>query len=211
MCLLLGHNRYRSLSWRQHTTILFTSLALSQCVWMKYHSKRGTSLMFNCYSSVWVCFTARCVCPGSMGRHSHSQCWWIIPKFITSAQYFPASCLKEESSRRIAVMYSGWPPLSEETGNQPPFFFFFVLFFNPHQRGAKGETAFPRSPSLIIAFWEQAHINFCHPKHHLVLLSHGLVLIHQQTPAVPPGWGKTGPVWLCCRARGLHPRGSDTN
>lgn len=78
------------------------------------------------------------------------------------------------------------PPLSKERRNQPffpPSFWFSI----PHQRGAKGGTAFPCSPSLIIAFWEQVHINFCHPKHHLVLLCHGLVLIHQQTSAVPPG------------------------
>lgn len=78
-------------------------------------------------------------------------------------------------------MYSGWPPHSEERRNLFLFFFFSI------KEEQKGGTAFPCSPSLIIAFWEQAHINFCHPKHHLVLLCHGLVLIHQQTPAVPPG------------------------
>lgn len=82
-------------------------------------------------------------------------------------------------------MYSGWPPLSKARRNQP--FFFFFCFSIPIKEEQKGGTAFPCSPSLIIAFWEQAHINFCHPKHHLVLLCHGLVLIHQQTPAVPPG------------------------
>lgn len=92
-----------------------------------------------------------------------------------------------KSKRRIAVMYSGWPPLSKERRNQPFFFLFFFCFSIPIKEEQKGGTAFPCSPSLIIAFWEQAHINFCHPKHHLVLLCHGLVLIHQQTPAVPPG------------------------
>lgn len=77
-------------------------------------------------------------------------------------------------------MYSGWPPLSKERRTS-------FLLFSPLQSGLKGGTAFPCSASLIIAFWEQAHINFCHPKHHLVLLCHSLVLIHQQTPTVPPG------------------------
>lgn len=116
----------------------------------------------------------------------------MIPKFIASAWYFPAFRLRKKFKRKkkeewIAVMYSGWPPLSKERRNQPLFFSPPFLGFNPRQRGAKGGTAFPCSPSLIIAFWEQVHINFCHPKHHLVLLCHGLVLIHQQTSAVPPG------------------------
>lgn len=93
-----------------------------------------------------------------------------------------------KSKRRRAVMYSGWPPLSKDGRNQPYLFIYLVFCFSiPIKEEQKGGTAFPHSPSLIIAFWEQAHINFCHPKHHLVLLRHGLVLIHQQTPAVPPG------------------------
>lgn len=77
--------------------------------------------------------------------------------------------------------------------NQPPptFFppFFPMLLLSPHQsgatkreRGKKKETAFRRSASLITAFRKLPHINFCHPKHHLVLLRRGLALIHQPTP-----------------------------
>lgn len=36
-----------------------------------------------------------CICEDfATGQYSRSQCYWMVPKFITSARYFPASCLR---------------------------------------------------------------------------------------------------------------------
>lgn len=87
-------------------------------------------------------------------------------------------------------MYSGWPLLSRENGNS-------LLLFNPHQSGVKGGTAFPCSLPLIIAFFKQVRINFCHPKHHRVLLQHRSLLIHHQLLPVSLHWAETGwIVWI---------------
>lgn len=87
-------------------------------------------------------------------------------------------------------MYSGWPLLSRENENS-------LLLFNPHQSGVKGGTAFPCSLPLIIAFFEQVRINFCHPKHHRVLLQHRSLLIHHQLLPVSLRCAETGwIVWI---------------
>ena len=87
-------------------------------------------------------------------------------------------------------MYSGWPLLSRENENS-------LLLFNPHQSGVKGGTAFPRSLPLIIAFFKQVRINFCHPKHHRALLQHRSLLIHHQLLPVSLHWAETGwIVWI---------------
>lgn len=87
-------------------------------------------------------------------------------------------------------MYSGWPLLSRENENS-------LLLFNPHQSGVKGGTAFPCSLPLIIAFFKQVRINFCHPKHHRVLLQHRSLLIHHQLLPVSLHWAETGwIVWI---------------
>lgn len=87
-------------------------------------------------------------------------------------------------------MYSGWPLLSRENENS-------LLLFSPHQSGVKGGTAFPCSLPLIIAFFEQVRINFCHPKHHRVLLQHRSLLIHHQLLPVSLRWAETGwIVWI---------------
>lgn len=87
-------------------------------------------------------------------------------------------------------MYSVWPLLSTENENS-------LLLFNPHQSGVKGGTAFPCSLPLIIAFFKQVRINFCHPKHHRVLLQHRSLLIHHQLLPVSLHWAETGwIVWI---------------
>lgn len=87
-------------------------------------------------------------------------------------------------------MYSGWPLLARENENS-------LLLFNPHQSGVKGGTAFPCSLPLIIAFFKQVRINFCHPKHHRVLLQHRSLLIHHQLLPVSLHWAETGwIVWI---------------
>lgn len=87
-------------------------------------------------------------------------------------------------------MYSAWPLLSRENENS-------LLLFNPHQSGVKGGTAFPCSLPLIIAFFKQVRINFCHPKHHRVLLQHRSLLIHHQLLPVSLHWAETGwIVWI---------------
>lgn len=87
-------------------------------------------------------------------------------------------------------MYSGWPLLVRENENS-------LLLFNPHQSGVKGGTAFPCSLPLIIAFFKQVRINFCHPKHHRVLLQHRSLLIHHQLLPVSLHWAETGwIVWI---------------
>lgn len=87
-------------------------------------------------------------------------------------------------------MYSGWPLLVQENENS-------LLLFNPHQSGVKGGTAFPCSLPLIIAFFKQVRINFCHPKHHRVLLQHRSLLIHHQLLPVSLHWAETGwIVWI---------------
>lgn len=91
---------------------------------------------------------------------------------------------------KIAIMYSVWPLLSTENENS-------LLLFNPHQSGVKGGTAFPCSLPLIIAFFKQVRINFCHPKHHRVLLQHRSLLIHHQLLPVSLHWAETGwIVWI---------------
>lgn len=50
-----------------------------------------------------------------------------------------------KTERRIAVMNSGWPPLSKNGAHFMYFFNIFFCFFNPHQRGAKKEGQ--RSPA----------------------------------------------------------------
>lgn len=84
-------------------------------------------------------------------------------------------------------MYSGWPLPARENENS-------LLLFNPHQSGVKGGTAFPCSLPLIIAFFKQVRINFCHPKHHRVLLQHRSLLIHHQLLPVSLHWAETG--WI---------------
>lgn len=87
-------------------------------------------------------------------------------------------------------MYSVWPLLSTENENS-------LLLFNPHQSGVKEGTAFPCSLPLIIAFFKQVRINFCHPKHHRVLLQHRSLLIHHQLLPVSLHWAETGwIVWI---------------
>lgn len=87
-------------------------------------------------------------------------------------------------------MYSGWPLLSRANENS-------LLLFSPHQSGVKGGTAFPCSLPLIIAFFKQVRINFCHPKHHRVLLQHRSLLIHHQLLPVSLHWAETGwIVWI---------------
>lgn len=87
-------------------------------------------------------------------------------------------------------MCSVWPLLSTENENS-------LLLFNPHQSGVKGGTAFPCSLPLIIAFFKQVRINFCHPKHHRVLLQHRSLLIHHQLLPVSLHWAETGwIVWI---------------
>lgn len=87
-------------------------------------------------------------------------------------------------------MYSGWPLLVRENENS-------LLLFNPHQSGVKGGTAFPCSLPLIIAFFKQVRINFCHPKHHRVLLQHRSLLIQHQLLPVSLHWAETGwIVWI---------------
>lgn len=87
-------------------------------------------------------------------------------------------------------MYSGWPLLVWENENS-------LLLFNPHQSGVKGGTAFPCSLPLIIAFFKQVRINFCHPKHHRVLLQHRSLLIQHQLLPVSLHWAETGwIVWI---------------
>lgn len=91
---------------------------------------------------------------------------------------------------KIAIMYSVWPLLSTENENS-------LLLFNPHQSGVKGGTAFLCSLPLIIAFFKQVRINFCHPKHHRVLLQQRSLLIHHQLLPVSLHWAETGwIVWI---------------
>lgn len=90
----------------------------------------------------------------------------------------------------MAIMYSGWPLLLKRMNTA-------FCFSIPHQSGVKGGTAFPRSLPLIIAFFKQVRINFCHPKHHWVLLQCRSLLIHHQLLPVSVHWAETGWfVWI---------------
>lgn len=167
MCLLLGHKRYRSLSRQQHTTILFTRFGCkSMCVFEIPYEKRCSGINWNNKITTALFHSERFLneaCKIYMLPSAFNYYGWAVRQKGIQVASGGATCLYNDgtmlvyqsnqslqalrpflppalgrSKRRIAVMYSGWPPLSKERRN-----LFFFLHFNPHQRGAKRRHSIP--------------------------------------------------------------------
>lgn len=121
MCLLLGHNRYRSLSWQQHTTILFGPESICLCVCVCEHQLltlllTSKLLLYQCIffkmflHTLWKTFLRLSV---------------IFRLFIITSENLHRYLFWGKIWRRIAVTNSGWPPLSK---NDAHFIYFFNIF-----------------------------------------------------------------------------------